>query len=113
MTRISELAVGLSPGDRRKLREIYAAVRDVEQIADDVRDQSMGDAARSLGRYITAIGGAGAIDAEVITTHIDAMQKLGKLGGGILAERDQLVQGLVAVVDKRLGRKPEASVNAA
>lgn len=113
VARISELAVGLSPGDRRKLREIYAAVRDVEQIADEVRDQAMGDAARSIGRYITAIGGAGAIDAEVISTHIDAMQKLGKLGGEFLAERDQLVQGLVAVVDKRLGRKAEASVNAA
>lgn len=105
VTRISELAVNLSPGDRRKLREIYAAVRDVEQLADDVRDQSMGDAARSLARYIAAIGGAGVIDPEVITTHIDAMQKLGYMTAQHISEREQLVQGLVAVVDKRLGRK--------
>ncbi len=105
VTKISELAVGLTPGDRRKLREIYGAVRDAEQLADDVRDQSMGDAARSLARYISAIGGAGIIDPEVITTHIDAMQKLGYMTAQHITERELLAQGLVAVVDKRLGRK--------
>lgn len=106
VTRISELAVALSPGDRRKLREIYGAVRETEQLADDVRDQFMGDAARSLGRYITAIGGSGAVDQDVLTTHIDAMQKLCVMTSQHLAEREELVKGLVAVVDKRLGRKP-------
>jgi two-component system, chemotaxis family, chemotaxis protein CheY len=104
VTRISELAAGLSPGDRRKLREVYAAVRDTEQLADDVRDQFMGDAARSLGRYITAVGGAGAVDPEVLSTHIDALQKLGVLGSDYHAQREELVRGLVKVVDKRLGR---------
>jgi two-component system, chemotaxis family, chemotaxis protein CheY len=105
VTRISELAADLPPGDRRKLREVYAAVRDTEQLADDVRDQFMGDAARSLARYITAIGGSGAVDPEVLTTHIDALQKLCVLGAQYQAEREELVKGLVAVVDKRLGRK--------
>lgn len=114
VTRISELAVTLTPGDRRKLRDVYAAVRDTEQLADDVRDQAMGDAARSLARYITAVGGAGAVDPEVLTTHIDAMQKLGFLGSENSAEREELVRGLVAVVDKRLGRKPgETAVQSA
>lgn len=104
VTRISELSIALSPGDRRKLREVFAAVRDTEQLADDVRDKAMGDAARSLGRYIAAVGGAGAVDPEVLTTHIDAMQQLGALGSAQCAEREELVRGLVAVVDKRLGR---------
>jgi DNA-binding response OmpR family regulator len=106
VTRISELSIQLTPGDRRKLREIFGAVRNAEQLADDVRDQSMGDAARSLSRYIQAVGGAGAVDADVLTTHIDAMQKLGCLGSQHAAEREELVKGLVAVVDKRIGRKP-------
>lgn len=105
VTKISELSLALTPGDRRKLREVYGAVRDTEQLADDIRDQSMGDAARSLSRYIMAIGGAGTVDPEVLTTHIDAMQKLGYLKAENTAERDELVQGLVAIVDKRLGRK--------
>lgn len=106
VTRISELADTLSAGDRRKLREIFAAVQDTEQLADDVRDQSMGDAARSLARYISAVGGAAVVDNEVLTTHIDAMQSLGKLGAEHHDAREELVKGLVAVVDKRLGRKP-------
>ena len=108
VTRISELATDLSPGDRRKLREVYTAVKDTEQLADDVRDQFMGDAARSLARYITAIGGAGGVDQDVLTTHIDALQKLCMMTSEFQAEREQLVRGLVMVVDKRLGRKPPA-----
>lgn len=109
VTRISELSMDLSPGDRRKLREIYAAVKDTEQLADDVRDQHMGDAARSLGRYITAVGGSGAVDQDVLTTHIDALQKLCVLNFEHQSEREQLVKGLVAVVDKRLGRKAQGA----
>lgn len=105
VSKISELSANLSPGDRRKLREIYNAVRDTEQIADEVRDQFMGDAARSLARYITAIGGSGAVDQDVLSTHIDAMQKLGFMTSAHMAEREELVRGLVKVVDKRLGRK--------
>ncbi|MBL8537250.1 MAG: response regulator transcription factor [Hyphomonadaceae bacterium] len=104
LTRISELAADLTPNDRRKLREVYAAVKDTEQLADDVRDQFMGDAARSLSRYISAIGGSGAVDQEVLTTHIDAMQKLCVLGAEHQDAREELVRGLVKVVDKRLGR---------
>jgi DNA-binding response OmpR family regulator len=109
VTNISELTDDLTPGDRRKLREIYAAVRDAEQLCDEVRDQFMGDAARSLARYITAIGGSGAVDPEVMSTHIDAMQKLAHLGSQHSVEREELVKGLVAVVDKRLGRGPQTS----
>jgi DNA-binding response OmpR family regulator len=112
VTKISELTDDLTPGDRRKLREIYAAVRDAEQLCDDVRDQSMGDAARSLGRYITAIGGSGAVDPEVMSTHIDAMQQLSHLGSEHGDAREELVKGLVAVVDKRLGRQPAQPLNA-
>ena len=113
VARIAELAVGLAPGDRRKLREIYEAVRAAEQQADEIGDQSMGDAARSLARYVMAIGGAGAVDPEVVTTHIDAMQKLGHMTAQHAAERELLVKGLVAVVDKRLGRKDGARRTAA
>jgi DNA-binding response OmpR family regulator len=109
VTKISELSLGLAPGDRRKLREIYGAVRDTELLADEVRDKSLGDAARSLARYISAIGAAGEVDPDVVTTHIDAIQKLGYLAAQHINEREQLVHGLVAVVDKRLGRKDAAA----
>lgn len=109
VTKISELARDLSSADRRKLREIYAATADAEQLADDTRDQVMGDAARSLSRYIGAVGATGLVDGEVLSTHIDAMQKLTHLGSDRQNAREELVRGLVAVVDKRLRRKPGAA----
>lgn len=112
VSKISELSVDLTPGDRRKLREIFGAVRETEQLADDVADQMMGDAARSLGRYISAVGGSGAVDHEVLTTHLDAMQQLGHLTAAHHQVREDLVNGLVAVVDKRIGRKPSEATAA-
>ena len=102
--KISELSAGLTPGDRRKLREIYFAVKEAEAKSDEVKDQMMGDAARSLGRYITAIGANGVADPEVLTTHIDAMHTLGVLTSKHHAERENLTAGLKKVVDKRLAR---------
>ncbi len=102
--KISELSVGLTPGDRRKLREIFYAVKEAELKADEVKDHMMGEAARSLGRYISAIGATGTPDPEVLTTHIDAMHTLGVLTGEHHLEREKLIGGLKKVVDKRLGR---------
>jgi len=102
--KISELSNGLTPGDRRKLREIYFAVKETEQKADEVKDLMMGEAARSLGRYITAIGATGTAEPDVLRTHIDAMHTLGVLTGEHHEERENLIAGLKKVVDKRLGR---------
>jgi DNA-binding response OmpR family regulator len=102
--KISELSSGLTAQDRRKLREIFFAVKETQQKADDVKDLIMGEAARSLGRYIVAIGANGTPDPEVLTTHIDAMHTLGMLTGEHHKEREDLIAGLKKVVDKRLGR---------
>lgn len=102
--KISELTAGLTPGDRRKLREIFFAVKETESLADEQKDQKMGDAARSLGRYITAIGSTGVPDPEVLTTHIDAMHTLGLLTSEHHEERENLIKGLKKVVDKKLNR---------
>lgn len=108
VTKLSERATGLAPGDRRKLHEVYQSVQDAEQLADDVRDEMLGAASRSLGRYITAIGASAALDPEVVSTHVDAMQQLCLLGANDHVERQRLVIGLSAVVDKRLQR-PQAA----
>lgn len=106
--RLSELTFVVEPGDRRKLRAIYQAVRKAEQTAGEVRDALMVDSARSLARYINALGAARNLESDVLSTHVDAMQKLSFLGSNHHEERSRLVEGLVAVVDKRLGRKNAA-----
>jgi DNA-binding response OmpR family regulator len=103
--RISECARHLTSGDRRKLREIFAVVKEAESMADEARDEMMGAAARSLGRYIVAVGSNGHLDAETIKTHIDAMHTLGVLTSAHHEERQRLVEGLIRVVDKKLGRR--------
>lgn len=102
--KLSELTFAVAPGDRRKLREIYEVVQDTRDVAEDVRDLAMAESARSLARYIAALGAARGLEADVLCTHVDAMQKLSFLGAYQLDERLKLVDGLVAVVDKRLGR---------
>jgi DNA-binding response OmpR family regulator len=109
VTRLSEMVAGLSPLDRRALREVYAAAQGAESTADSMRDVLMADAARSLGRYIVGVGASGALDIEVVTTHIDAMKKLGMLGSKDEAARQMVVGGLTAIVHKRLGRKELAT----
>ena len=106
---ISELANVMTAGDRKKLREIYSAVKETETIADDTRDVMLATAARSLGRYITAIGANGLLDQEVVSTHIDAMHTLGMLTSTQHDERQKLVSGLGRIVDKKLGRGPKAA----
>lgn len=106
--KISEISSGLTAGDRRKLREVYNATKETEAIADDTKDAMLGAAARSLGRYIMAIGSNGVPDPEVMTTHIDAMHTLGMLTSAQHKAREKLVEGLVRVVDKKLGRKKVA-----
>lgn len=102
--KISELSIGLTPGDRRKLREIFFAVKEAEQMADSQKDEMMGESARSLGRYITAVGASAALDPEVMTTHIDAMHTLVMLPSEHQSARENLVKGLKKVVDKKLNR---------
>lgn len=106
--KISESVQGLTPGDRRKLREVFAAVKATEVQAETQRDEVMGAAARSLGRYLTSVGAAGAMDAEIIKTHIDSMHALGVLSSAQFNERQSLVDGLERIVDKKLGRRRAA-----
>lgn len=102
--KISEMSANLTAGDRRKLREVFNACKETETIADETKDAMLGAAARSLGRYIMAIGANGTPDPEVMTTHIDAMHTLGMLTSAQHKERENLIKGLVRVVDKKLGR---------
>jgi CheY-like chemotaxis protein len=109
VSNIAEVADNLQPGDRRRVRELFNAVEEADQLAQDVRDDMMAAAAKSLGRYITAIGASRGLERDAISTHIEAMQSLCAMTSAEDAAREELITGLHAVVDKRLGRKPAAA----
>jgi hypothetical protein len=102
--KISEFGSVIAPGDRHKLREIYNSSMQTETLASQMKDEALGAAARSLGRYICAIGASGTPDAEVVTTHVNAMHTLGVLTSAQHVERQRVIDGLQRVVQQKLGR---------
>jgi hypothetical protein len=108
VARIAAMAQALG-GDPIKLRDFTRAIQEAAQLGDDMTDQTMGDCARSLVRYIGVGSTTGALEADVLRTHIDAMQTLCVLGSAHQAQRTEVTTGLVAIVDKRIGRKNAAA----
>lgn len=102
--KISDLATTLVPGDRRKINDFYRAVQETVQLSEEIRDDMLTRASKSMARYITAIGASPDLDLAVVSTHVESMQKLGALSSAQHPEREAVVEGLEAVVDKRLGR---------
>jgi two-component system, chemotaxis family, chemotaxis protein CheY len=100
---ISTQIAELSESDRRMLREIYSAVRDAPPPFDEDRDSWLAASARSLSRYIVGVRGTKVLDHEVIATHLSAMHSLCLMKEDLGGQRQKLVEGLFAVVDKRLG----------
>ncbi len=99
--------------DRAKVDAIYRAARDAEQLADDIQDDTLAAATRSLCRYMRWTASGGQPDAEVIATHIGAVQTLATLGFARENDRKVVVGSLVAMVDKVAGPTKSASAAAA
>jgi CheY-like chemotaxis protein len=106
--KIGELFSTMQPGDRRQVRAMLAAVDETVAIADFMTDTMLSGAARSLARYIIGVGAAAPLDAEVVMTHIDAMDRLCVLTSAEFYERQKLVEGLARIVTKRLGQAAAA-----
>ena len=103
--KISEFGSVLTTGDQHKLREIYNSAMQTETLASQMKDEALGAAARSLGRYIAAVGAAGTPDPEVVSTHIDAMHSLGVLTSAQHEERQDVIEGLRRIVQQKLGAR--------
>ena len=100
--KISEFGSLLGPDNRQKLRQIYNSVMQIETRSNQKDDEALGAAARSLGRYIEAVGVGGQPAQDVVTTHIDAMHTLCTLEDVGEEQRRQVVAGLERVVMRKL-----------
>jgi len=89
--------------DRAKVDAIYSAARDAEQLADDIQDDTLATATRSLCRYMRWAAAGGQADPDVVATHIGAFQTLSTLGFAREKDRKVVVGSLVAMVDKVAG----------
>ncbi|MFZ1989094.1 MAG: response regulator [Alphaproteobacteria bacterium] len=100
---IIQCANGLTPDDYERIKALGRIVEQTEELADEIQDHMLASAAKSLQRYIAGMRASHTVDPEVIAAHVNAMQLLSVLSGEHTGERQSLVDGLTAVVDKRLG----------
>lgn len=113
---VAQLNMLLATGsgiDRAKIDAIYLAARDAEQLADDIQDDTLATATRSLCRYMRWCAAGGQTDVNVITTHIGAFQTLSTLGFPRENDRKVVVGSLVSMVDKVAGPAKAATIAAA
>jgi len=100
---IIQCANGLAPGDHDRIKMLGRIVEQTEELADEIEDHLLASAAKSLERYIAGMRASHSVDPEVIAAHVNAMQLLSVLSSEQAVERQSLVDGLTAVVNKRLG----------
>jgi hypothetical protein len=85
---------------------------DFSALTASLHDETLSAASSSMQRYIEGIGASDDFDMEVVRMHIDAMTQIYALPSTKGRERDMLQKGLIAVVDKRLGRHSARARNA-
>ena len=73
---MSEYRAQLRPAQYSKLREVYQSVMTLQTRDDQDGDATLGEAARSYGRYISGLGAGQTPDMSLLHDHIDAMHAL-------------------------------------
>jgi len=104
VARTAELFQAVTPGHRLGLREAYEACREVETTAAQMKDDALAAAARSLSRYVVAVGSVNPLDPEAVERHLDAMHRMCALGVSEISERQAIVEDLERLLDVKLGR---------
>lgn len=103
VAEIVECAAKLAPDDEVQLKILGIVTEKTGRLAEEIEDYLLSGAAQSLKRYIAGMRASHKIDPELIAAHADAMHLLSMLTSAQSNERQRLVDGLAAAVDKRLG----------
>jgi DNA-binding response OmpR family regulator len=100
--RINELTKNFDPNDRNQVRAVFSSAKDTKAVALEIGDHPLDRSADSLVRYIEGMGATDRLDPEIVQTHVDAMNQLVALPNTAGDARDQVAQGLEAVVQKKM-----------
>ncbi len=109
VARINELTKTFDPGDRNQVRAVFSSAKDAKTVAQEIGDHPLGRSADSLVKYIEGMGATDRLDPEIVQTHVEAMNQLVALPGGQSEARDQVANGLEAVVQKKMRVAREAA----
>ncbi|MDO9336315.1 MAG: response regulator [Caulobacter sp.] len=97
--RLIEGRGGLDHMLRQMACRVMHALR---QRASEVGDRLLTRAAASLARYVSAVGGAGKADPEVVQIHLDTLRALALLPVGDLKASAMVVRQLDRAVSRRI-----------
>jgi CheY-like chemotaxis protein len=100
--RIAALARGLKAGNTQNLQPIRLATDEVRGLAGEIGDSEIRRVAEGLARYIDTLSSPGLARADVILTHLEAIEVLMKTPRSESVLRGKVVQGLEQVVAKTL-----------
>ncbi|MBX3479622.1 MAG: response regulator [Caulobacter sp.] len=77
-------------------------MHDLGQRAREIGDRTLERSAASLGRYVSAVGGAGKADPEVMQIHLETVRALAMLPHDDIASSALIVQQLDRAVSRRI-----------
>jgi hypothetical protein len=99
---MSEYRSALAPEPYKKLRAIYLSVMKLETRTDQASDDALGEAAKSFGRYLSAIGVRQTPDLALLNDHIECLHTLA-LDAELAAEqRLTLIASLQSAVQGKI-----------
>lgn len=102
IAHLEAVSMKLAPGDANSARRVFAAARDLKDVAEQIEDAPLTHAATELVRYLETLGAASGLDFEAMRTHISALHQLAHLPGAMAAERMRVAHSLTKMVDKKL-----------
>lgn len=98
---IAGLLNGETP-DRRRMRDIFIAARDIDQLAADMDDANLLQAADLSFSYVQGVGATPRLVPKVIEAHLDALSQLVDLPNSQIDLRSTVVRELGKLVEKKL-----------
>jgi hypothetical protein len=109
VSRITELTKNFDPNDRNQVRAVFSSAKDAKAVAQEIGDHPLDRSADSLVRYIEGMGATDRLDPEIVDTHVQAMNQLVALPNTAGDAREQVAQGLEAVVQKKMRSAADAA----
>jgi CheY-like chemotaxis protein len=108
VARTAENFQAVRQGDRIALRAAYDAAKEVEANAQRLKDDVLVGAARSICRYVVAVGSVNPLDPEAVSAHMNGMARLCALTASQHGERQKILDDLARLIDAKLGRTQAA-----
>jgi CheY-like chemotaxis protein len=102
--RLAGEAQNILPGDRPRLRSLFASSQETQDMALLLGDSFSERAAAALVRYLNGVGASSRLDPRVVSSHVDALNTLVELPNAAREQRESVVTSLDKLVQKKMAK---------